>query len=125
MPPTAAEPQQVLGIPPRTFQELIFALPKYWADPGCVPYPAPGYVVTGNPLGGYWMHRVEELYADGLRVGRYLATAGSVVDVAGAQEKHAAGSGSRQPELAQCPLPTVTADWQLSQSPVTHPGRTR
>jgi hypothetical protein len=34
-----------------------------WADPGCVPYPAPGYVVTGNPLGGYWMHRVEELYA--------------------------------------------------------------
>jgi hypothetical protein len=20
-------------------------------------------VVTGNPLGGYWMHRVEELYA--------------------------------------------------------------
>ena len=27
------------------------------------PVPAPGYVVTGNPLGGYWMHRVEELYA--------------------------------------------------------------
>jgi hypothetical protein len=34
-----------------------------WADPSCVPYPAPGYVVTGNPLGGYWMHRVEELYS--------------------------------------------------------------
>ena len=34
-----------------------------WADPACSPYPAPGYVVTGNPLGGYWMHRVEELYA--------------------------------------------------------------
>jgi hypothetical protein len=34
-----------------------------WADPQCVPYPAPGYVVTPGPLGGYWMHRVEELYA--------------------------------------------------------------
>ena len=34
-----------------------------WADPACSPYPAPGYVVTGNPLGGYWMHKVEELYA--------------------------------------------------------------
>jgi len=33
-----------------------------WADPSCVPYPAPGYTVSGNPLGGYWMHRVEELY---------------------------------------------------------------
>ena len=34
-----------------------------WADPSCVPYPAPGYVVPGSPLGGYWMHRVEELYS--------------------------------------------------------------
>jgi hypothetical protein len=34
-----------------------------WADPACVPYPAPGYTVTGTPLGGYWMHRVEDLYA--------------------------------------------------------------
>ena len=34
-----------------------------WADPSCSPYPAPGYTVTGNPLGGYWMHRVEDLYA--------------------------------------------------------------
>jgi len=34
-----------------------------WADPACVPYPAPGYTVTGNPIGGYWMHRVEEVYA--------------------------------------------------------------
>jgi len=34
-----------------------------WADPQCVPFPAPGYVVTGNPLGGYWMHRVEQLYS--------------------------------------------------------------
>ena len=33
-----------------------------WADPACSPYPAPGYVVTGTPLGGYWMHRVEDLY---------------------------------------------------------------
>jgi hypothetical protein len=34
-----------------------------WSDPVCQPYPAPGYVVQGNPLGGYWMNRVEELYA--------------------------------------------------------------
>jgi hypothetical protein len=34
-----------------------------WADPACSPYPSPGYVVTGNPIGGYWMHRVEDLYA--------------------------------------------------------------
>jgi hypothetical protein len=34
-----------------------------WADPTCAPYPAPGYVVSGNPLGGYWMHRVEQLYS--------------------------------------------------------------
>jgi glycyl-tRNA synthetase alpha chain len=25
-----------LGVPPRTFQDLIFALQKYWADQGCV-----------------------------------------------------------------------------------------
>ena len=25
-----------LGTPPRTFQDLIFALQKYWADQGCV-----------------------------------------------------------------------------------------
>ena len=34
-----------------------------WADPQCQPYPAPGYTVSGNPWGGFWMHRVEELYA--------------------------------------------------------------
>jgi len=34
-----------------------------WADPACVPYPAPGYTVTGTSLGGYWMHPVEQLYA--------------------------------------------------------------
>jgi hypothetical protein len=33
-----------------------------WEDPGCKPYPAPGYTVTGNPLGGYWMKRVEDVY---------------------------------------------------------------
>jgi glycyl-tRNA synthetase alpha chain len=31
----AALPQE-LGTPPRTFQDLIFALQKYWADQGCV-----------------------------------------------------------------------------------------
>jgi hypothetical protein len=35
-----------------------------WGDNGaCIPYPAPGYTVTGNPFGGYWMTRVEDLYA--------------------------------------------------------------
>ena len=35
-----------------------------WTESGtCSAYPAPGYVVQGNPFGGYWMHRVEELYA--------------------------------------------------------------
>lgn len=34
-----------------------------WGEQGaCVPYPAPGYVVTGNPFGGFWMTRVENLY---------------------------------------------------------------
>ena len=28
--------QETLGTPPRTFQDLIFALQKYWANQGCV-----------------------------------------------------------------------------------------
>jgi hypothetical protein len=35
-----------------------------WGDGGsCVPYPAPGYTVAPSPFGGYWMKRVEDLYA--------------------------------------------------------------
>jgi len=35
-----------------------------WGEQGaCVPYPAPGYTVTGTPFGGFWMHRVEDLFA--------------------------------------------------------------
>ncbi len=35
-----------------------------WGDNGaCVNYPPPGYVYMGAPFGGYWMKRVEELYA--------------------------------------------------------------
>lgn len=35
-----------------------------WGDQGaCVPYPAPGYTVTGTPMGGFWLHKVEDLYA--------------------------------------------------------------
>lgn len=35
-----------------------------WGESGaCVPYPAPGYVVSGSPFGGFWMKRVEDLYA--------------------------------------------------------------
>ncbi len=34
-----------------------------WGDGGaCVPYAAPGYTVAPGPFGGYWMHRVEDLY---------------------------------------------------------------
>jgi hypothetical protein len=35
-----------------------------WGDQGsCVPYPPPGYTVAPSPMGGYWMHKVEDLYA--------------------------------------------------------------
>ena len=35
-----------------------------WGDQGaCVPYPAPGYTVTGTPMGGFWLHKVEDIYA--------------------------------------------------------------
>lgn len=35
-----------------------------WGDTGaCVPYPAPGYTVFPSPFGGFWMKRVEDLYA--------------------------------------------------------------
>ena len=34
-----------------------------WGEQGaCVPYPPPGYTVTGTPVGGFWMHKVEDLY---------------------------------------------------------------
>jgi len=35
-----------------------------WGESGaCVPYPAPGYTVTGVPWGGFWMHKAGDLYA--------------------------------------------------------------
>jgi hypothetical protein len=35
-----------------------------WGESGsCVPYPPPGYTYMGSPFGGYWMKRVEDLYA--------------------------------------------------------------
>ncbi len=35
-----------------------------WGDGGaCVPYPPPFYTVAPSPFGGYWMKRVEDLYA--------------------------------------------------------------
>jgi len=35
-----------------------------WTESGtCSQYPPPGYTVQGTSFGGYWMHRVEELYA--------------------------------------------------------------
>ena len=35
-----------------------------WGDTGaCVPYPPPGYTVAPSPFGGFWMKRVEDLYA--------------------------------------------------------------
>jgi hypothetical protein len=34
-----------------------------WSEQGtCSPYPAPGYVVSGTPIGGYWMTKSEDLY---------------------------------------------------------------
>ena len=49
MPPSAAEIP--LGTPPRTFQDLIFALQKYWAEQGCV------IQMTGSALTGFWGDR--------------------------------------------------------------------
>jgi hypothetical protein len=35
-----------------------------WGDTGaCIPYPPPGYTVAPSPFGGFWMKRVEDLYA--------------------------------------------------------------
>ena len=35
-----------------------------WGDTGaCIPYPPPGYTVASSPFGGFWMKRVEDLYA--------------------------------------------------------------
>lgn len=35
-----------------------------WGESGaCVPYPPPGYTVAPSPFGGFWMKRVEDLYA--------------------------------------------------------------
>jgi hypothetical protein len=34
-----------------------------WGESGaCIPYPAPGYTVSGTPFGGFWMKRVGDLY---------------------------------------------------------------
>jgi hypothetical protein len=34
-----------------------------WDMSNCVPYPAPGYTYGGSPFGGFWMKRIENLYA--------------------------------------------------------------
>jgi hypothetical protein len=35
---------------------------QWWDNETCQPLPAPGMTITSQP-GGYWMHRVEDLYA--------------------------------------------------------------
>jgi hypothetical protein len=34
-----------------------------WDMNNCVAYPAPGYTYSGSPFGGFWMKRIENLYA--------------------------------------------------------------
>ena len=49
-------PQRVITGPGTVFH-------SQWTESGaCAPWPAPGYTMTGMP-GGFWMHRVEDLYA--------------------------------------------------------------
>jgi hypothetical protein len=39
-----------------------------WGEQGaCVPYPAPGYTLSGTPFGGFWMHREVDLYTKFVR----------------------------------------------------------
>jgi hypothetical protein len=50
-------------LPPRVVPGAGTVFHSQWGESGaCVPYPAPGYVMNYQP-GGFWMHRVEDLYA--------------------------------------------------------------
>jgi hypothetical protein len=50
-------------LPSRTIPGAGTVFHSQWGDNGtCQPYPAPGYTYTSGP-GGYWMTRVEDLYA--------------------------------------------------------------
>ena len=50
-------------LPARALPPAGTVFHSQWGDNmSCQPYPAPGYTVMGS-YGGYWMHRVEDLYA--------------------------------------------------------------
>ena len=50
-------------LPPRAIPGPGTVFHSQWYDnQTCMPYPAPGFTATAQP-GGYWMHRVEDLYA--------------------------------------------------------------
>lgn len=54
-----SEPYATRVVPPAA---AVFQ--SQWGEGGaCMNYPPPGYVYGGRPFGGYWMKRVEDLYA--------------------------------------------------------------
>jgi hypothetical protein len=54
----------VTDLPPARLNPGAMVFHSQWGESGtCVPYPAPGYVVSGTPFGGFWMHRIQDLYA--------------------------------------------------------------
>lgn len=54
-----SEPFATRVVPP-----AVAVFKSQWGETGaCTNYPPPGYVYMGAPFGGYWMKRVEELYA--------------------------------------------------------------
>ncbi|HEY0395947.1 MAG TPA: hypothetical protein VGD01_15715 [Candidatus Elarobacter sp.] len=50
-------------LPPRVVPGAGTVFHSQWYDNNtCQPYPAPGFTMTSQP-GGFWMHRVEDVYA--------------------------------------------------------------
>jgi hypothetical protein len=51
-------------LPVRTFPPAGTVFHSQWDGASCQPYPAPGYTVnTASGVGGFWLHRVEDLLA--------------------------------------------------------------
>ncbi len=51
-------------LPARVFPPPGTVFHSQWGESGvCVPYPPPGYTFPPGPIGGFWMKRVENLYA--------------------------------------------------------------
>jgi hypothetical protein len=54
----------VTDYPPARVSPGATVFHSQWTESGnCQPFAPPGYTVTGTPLGGFWMKKVEDLYA--------------------------------------------------------------